>query len=53
VSSQEKSIKSQTKPKKDKNICIFIGFLCDFIDFICEFTVETTEHTVANYESSD
>jgi hypothetical protein len=38
---------------KNKNNCIFIGFVCDFTDFLCEFTVKTIEHTVASYKSSD
>jgi hypothetical protein len=44
VNSQTKSIKPHTK---------HIGFVFDLIDFACELTVETTEHTVASYESSD
>jgi hypothetical protein len=46
VNSQNKSIKSHTKPIKCKYFCHFICFVCDFIDFVCEFTVKTTEHTV-------
>jgi hypothetical protein len=53
VNSQEKSIKSHTKPIKMQYFCHFIGFVRDFIDFLCEFTVKTTEHTVASYGSSD